>query len=189
MKNLTFVLALTASFVLCSCLAQAQVVNVSGPVPASDNAAVDVFTFDIVGPGAGIYDTINFSTTADNAFNHLENNAGVLNFAAGNQDTDFLGAAIFGAGLSTVGVNDGPGATFSGVITSFGGGDTSTFTGDFAQVVLPPLSRGSYQIDFALSGQPVLSPIMGTYGIPEPGTLVLLTAGLVGICVSRRREI
>ena len=157
-------------------------------IPATDNAGIEVFTFSVAGPGGFAYDTIDFTATSFGpAFNHLENVNGTLNFVAGNQDTDFLGANIFGAGLTPIGVDDSGGPVWTGIITTFGGGDTSALNAAFAQMTLPPGSGGQAVINFAQGGNVIATEIVD-FGIPEPGTMALACLGLIGVFASRRRS-
>jgi hypothetical protein len=151
---------------------------------------MDVYTYSKVASPAGSYDTIDFkSTSLVTPYNHTENNPGTLEFLPGNQNTDFLGATIFGSGLAMVGVNDGPGLTLSGVITTFGGGDPSLLAGPFAQVVVPQGSLGGFwQVQFAKLGN-LEGGEEGIYGIiPEPATMGLACLGLIGVFAGRRRS-
>lgn len=162
-----------------------------GPLAPADvsTGGLDLYTFAIDNSTSqDAYDTINVSIVPDGGFlfNNLENVGGVLNFQAGNDDTDFLGINTVAIGLTLVGVVD-ENTELSGVITTFGGFPTDQLNNPFAQVVVQPGAMGSIRVDFALAGQNVLEPVLGRFGIPEPGTIALAGIGLVGMIARRRR--
>jgi hypothetical protein len=145
-------------------------------VPAGQNAGVTSFG---LGVSPNLYD-VDFSDSSDGGFINAIQQTGNQNFPGGFKNID---VCIFTQGCS--------GGSQGSAIAANGDSDTFwlilTFGGDVSSIVLDPFpikiqtSSGSYE--FAGCTQNCT-----TTKVPEPGTLSLLGAGMVGLGLLRRRR-
>jgi hypothetical protein len=184
--------AVIGAFTQAGVVEAAPIISVNGVphpgialTPETSTGGMDLYTFAI-NPNGGVYDAIDVVVTADAglSFNSPSTNA---TFVAGNDTTAFLGLPTVGAGLTLVGTAASA-TQLSGVITTFGGPPVTSLNGDFLQVVGASGLRGTYQIQFALAGEPTLDVIQGAFGIPEPSTMLMAGMGLLGLVFRRRRN-
>ena len=156
-------------------------------VTPSNVGGVDYFLFN-VDPNGEVIDTIDIEFIATSgSFLNTENVPGNALFAGATTtaDTDVLGLSTVATGLTFVGDEDSN-TRFSAAITNLGG--TISAPLDVAQVAVADagISGGDYTFRFARLGSLVGGPESGAFGVPEPGSLALLTIG--ALAVTRRRR-
>lgn len=157
-------------------------------IPTSDvsTGGLDLFTFAIDNVIDEDYDTIDVEIIPHLGKSFVLDNRrrSLLLFPVPGSDDTFFHNSLLLQGLALFDVEESA-KRLSGVVSTLGGPPTSTFKGDFAQVVGEPGLGFDYTIRFALAGNQVLDTVSGAVGpiIPEPNTLVLtslLSVGLLG---------
>jgi hypothetical protein len=166
-------------------------------IPAGATASIiDQYSFSV--PITGSDETNSFTgNTYTGAFLVDESSGDITNFS-----TDLLGSTYSAADLGNVAVLDGSGhvttLSFQLTITAADGAHSSGFTAGFAcgQITFLGLNCGNY---FAFldagrrpegGGTPSFSLIASDINAPEPGSLVLLSAGALAFArqFARKRQ-